>query len=359
MPDRSSRLDSGTTGDVNALTTPENMVLIGEPIYNVYDALLVIVPSPGAGGTVGRQKMAENGNVIPRDRVFLNHSTFTNVPLNSQGVDVYRFVPGFEMAFHEDMFSLEVRVPFAVSLDSDIIAGGITDNDSLEFGNVTTTLKTLIARSENTAIGAGVSLAYPTASDVNVSDVGGTTLLSIENEALHVLPYIGAAHSVGRVSTQAFLQADIGTNGNTTYVRDVNTGVLEESGKLNDAAFLFASYSIAYWLYQDASVSRTFYRDCNTQYKSTTYSVGDGFITGFAPLVELHYNRSLQQSDTVYSGPIQISNVDKFSLTNVVVGGLFTFGAGGSLNLAWAAPLIGRDDKQFDSEFRLLVNFEL
>ncbi len=351
-------LDSGTVGDVNAVAT-EGVVLLAEPIYNVYDALFVYVPSPGAGGTVGRQKIAENGRVVPSDRVFVNNSVFTNVPLTSNGVDVYRFVPGFEIAFQEDLMSVEVRVPFAVSLDSDIIAGGVTDTNSVEFGNVVTTLKMLLARTDDVAIGAGVSLAYPTASDISVKDVAGTPLLNIENQALHVLPYVGGAHTQGRLSAQGFLQADIGANGNTTSVRNLETGLLEESGKLNDAAFLFASASLAYWLYQDVSISRTYEQACGTHYKSTTYSVGNTFLTGFAPIVEFHWNRSLQQSDAVYSGPIQISNVDKFSLTNVVLGGLFTFGTGGSLNVAWAAPLIGRDDRQFDSEFRLILNFEL
>ncbi len=62
-------------------------------------------------------KLSENTSPIPRDRVFVNYSYFDNVPLQQGGVDVNRFVPGFEKTFFNGITSVEVRAPMASTLD--------------------------------------------------------------------------------------------------------------------------------------------------------------------------------------------------------------------------------------------------
>ena len=115
---------------------------------------------------------------------------------------------------------------------------------------------------------------------------------------------------------------------------------------------------MGYWLYQNGTSQTTFAYDGRKQVKRTVYSA-DHWLTGFAPLMELHFNRSLQESDPVQSGNIIIQSFEQFSLTNLVLGGFMTFGNGGSVTVAWSAPIIGRDDKQFAQELRIALDWEL
>ncbi|MFG0294665.1 MAG: hypothetical protein ACF8PG_02065, partial [Maioricimonas sp. JB045] len=244
-------LPSGTSGDVT-LQAPEGAgILLNQPIYNIHDALLVVIPNPGGGGVVGRQKIAEGNTVVPQDRVFLNYSSFIGVPLTTTGIDVERFVPGFEKTFLGGNMSLEVRVPFATTLSGDIVADGNFDTESAELGNVTATMKVVLMRTPGWLLGAGVSLSTPTAPDINVRLTDGTPLVHLQNESLHVMPYIGAAFTpTSRFFGQWYIQGDIGANPNDVRALDTTTGMLADAGKMDDAAFLYASLSLGYWLYR-------------------------------------------------------------------------------------------------------------
>ncbi len=72
--------------------------------------LVVTIPSPSAGGVVGRTKISDDNSPLPRDRVIFNYDYFDNAQLTSTGVNVHRFSPGFEKTFFDQMASIEVRV---------------------------------------------------------------------------------------------------------------------------------------------------------------------------------------------------------------------------------------------------------
>src|SRR5690606_19169299 len=110
------------------------------------DFVTLVIPDPAAapGAVVGRQKIAENSSPIPRSRVFVNYSFFDATALAPEGVDVSRVTPGFEYAFFGDSLSIEVRAPFASTLDSDVNFFGRTSTREVEFGNVTGWLKALM-----------------------------------------------------------------------------------------------------------------------------------------------------------------------------------------------------------------------
>ncbi|MBX3439038.1 MAG: hypothetical protein KF861_16225, partial [Planctomycetaceae bacterium] len=261
-------LNSGTRGTIDLLAPedPNEMTtLLNQPIYNIHDAIQVFIPTPGAN--VGRQKIVENNSVFPRDRVFLNYSAFTNVPLSATGENVHRFVPGFEMAFLEEQMSLEVRLPFAATLDSDIRAGGLTARNELEFGNMVTTLKMLVRQNENSATAIGCSLALPTAADVTVRDFFGEEFISMENNSLHVMPWVGAAVYEGRWFAQGYLQGDIDTTGYRVLVRNDSTGNFDDAGELYDAAFVYCSASVGYWIYQNGYTQTNFAQEGNRTVK--------------------------------------------------------------------------------------------
>ena len=363
-------VNSGTVGTVNLLAPETTSTLLDEPIFNIHGAVQVFVPSPGAGGTVGRQKISENRNVLPKDRVYVNYSGFSQVPIGIGRNTVHRIVPGVEKTFFNGNTSLETRFPFASTVDSTISTVGATNDDEVEFGNVTVTLKQLLYRTETLAVSIGTTLAMPTASDVRVVGAPGLTWLQIQNQALHVLPFIGAAFAPDdRFFSQAFLQADIGANGNPVHMlqqrrvfseRDSRQSELRSElvrmGDLDDTPFLFASTSMGYWLYKQSPVINRV-RSGNTDY--TYYEqTGPTKITGFAPIIEFHLNQALDGGNAVRSGPLLISNTENVSVTNMVLGATTTFGRGGSLTAAWSTPVIGLDDKQFNNEVRLWLAFE-
>lgn len=355
-------LDSGTVGTVNSLA-PENAgTLLNEPIYNIHDAITIFVPSPGAGGSIGRQKVSENRKVVPTDRAYFNYSAFSGVPVGFGRNDVHRFVPGAEKTFWNGKMSVEGRIPFAATVDSNISVDGVTNDSEVELGNLTLTLKGLVHETMSTATSIGLTFSLPTADDINVFQEPGQTLLLVENEALHLMPFIGWAYAPNeRFFAQLFTQVDIAANSNPVFISDTftsiaPTGQLSRFGSLHDAAFLYVSGTLGYWMYREPAVVTR--RWDGRQYRTVTEYGGSPYFTGFAPLLEIHFNRSLEAGDEIKTGAININSYDTFSLTDVIIGAMVTFGQGGSFRAAYAMPVIGMDDKQFNSEVRLSLAWE-
>lgn len=298
------------------------------------DAVIVNVPSPGGGGAVGRVKIAENNSPIPRDRVFFNYSLFHNVPLTSQGPEVNRYTPGFEKTFWNGNASVELRVPFASTLDSNLVAG-VTNGSNTEFGNATGILKLLLWSNDNWAFAGGLGVNAPTADDVVVSLPNGRPLIAINNDAFHLQPFLGLLWTPSdRFFAQGFAQVDVDIDGNPVWADLQNLG-LERFGRLKDATLMIADVGIGYWIYRGASRR----------------------VTGLAPVWELHYSRSLEDQDVLQQGGFVIGNSGQdVDVLNTTVGlnvELFNYAL---LTAGYTAPLSDDTDRQFDGEFRLMCN---
>ncbi|MCA9217140.1 MAG: hypothetical protein KDB27_28925 [Planctomycetales bacterium] len=293
----------------------------------------VPIPGPGTGGAVvGRQKIGENGSPLPRDRVFFNYSYFDSVPFTMQGVDVNRFTPGIEKTFLDENASIELRFPFATTLESDIISDGPTGTSAAEFGNITMYLKALLTRSDSCAVGGGLGIALPTADSLTVSLADGTPQVVVSNEAVHLMPYIGMLHQAPRSNmfVQGFLQLDFDLNGNPVYAD--NDGGMERAGVINDVNYLFADFGIGWWIDGKSG----------------------GLFSSIVPTIELHYNRSLQDTDFITGGGFQIGNdADTIELLNLVVASSFYVGPSKRIGVGYATPLGGGFDQQFDGELRV------
>ena len=299
---------------------------------------VVNVPSPAAGGVIGRMKIAENTSPLPRDRVFFNYSYFNGVPLIANGVDVNRFTPGFEKTLFNGNASIEVRAPFASTLSNNIVADGVTNANSTQFGNLTLYYKQLLYRSETNAVSGGLGIALPTASDMHVVTSAGASLVNIKNESIHLLPFLGHLYTPNeQFFFQQFLQFDFDTNGDPVDVAGVN-GVMTSAGRANDVTFLYYSVSAGYWLYDNPDSDHLFNR--------------------IAPIVELHYNRSLQTTDVVSANGFQIGNYsDNVEVLNATVGMTAMMGQSKTLTVGYVTPLGGGSDKQFNGELRLIFNW--
>ncbi len=294
---------------------------------------------PGAGGGVGTSKIAENSSPIPRDRVYINYSYFDGVPLLANGVDVNRFTPGFEKTFFDGMSSIEIRTPFASTLSNNLNAFGNNDPRSSQFGNLTMYLKQLLYTSDTLAVSAGLGITLPTAGNINVFQAPDQQLFSIQNRSVHLLPFLGSLYTPSdNMFVQQFLQFDFDANGNPVNTSDGNGG-MQPAGRINDMTYLYYSIGAGYWLYDNPN--------------------SDGLFTRIAPMVELHYNKSLTSTDgfTTANGIGINTTPTNFDLLNGTIGMTAMLGDNKTLTLAYCTPLSSIDHRQFNGEVRLMFNW--
>ena len=163
-------------------------------VVQTYDYFITAsIASPGAGGNVGRVKLADNNSAVPQNRIIGDFNYFDNVSLFEQ-TDVRRFTPGIEKTFRSPLTggvsSILVQVPMAITLNSSVIQGGPNDTSFSELGNVQLATKTLLYSSNRFVSSAGIGVTLPTADDFNLQLSDGTQLISVDNEAVHVTPYL-------------------------------------------------------------------------------------------------------------------------------------------------------------------------
>jgi hypothetical protein len=297
---------------------------------------VIDAPNPGGGGTVGRVKIAENNSPLPRDRVFHNFSYFDNVPLLPSGVNVSRFVPGFEKTFFGGIASVEMRFPFAATLDNVIVSDGATDTNNVEFGNIGIPLKVLIYQNPNVAFSAGMQISLPTADDTVVQMADGTELIRIENDSVHLMPFVGLLLTPNdRLFTQAFVQVDADTRGSFVTAPGFAAG-FNPIGRLDDVTFLFVDVGVGYWLHRN--------------------NAGSG-LTGLAPTLEVHWNSSLGDAPFLQSGPLAITSPGgDTDIVNLVLGTMLEWNQNTTLTLGYATPLTSGWDQEFDGELRVIFN---
>ena len=90
-----------------------------------FQHVFVNVPTPTGGGVVGQTRISDDNSPLPRDRVLFNYDYFDGTPLTPNGLDVHRMEAGFEKTFFDGWTSVELRLPFASSLSSDIASDGV------------------------------------------------------------------------------------------------------------------------------------------------------------------------------------------------------------------------------------------
>jgi hypothetical protein len=305
-------------------------------------------------GGARRLKIAENGSPIPDDRVYFMYNHFHNslaaqvLPLAAPpgasglaGVDsnIDRYVVGIERMYLDDLASIEVRMPWCSSFD---FQAGTFDMDGGNVGNLQVVMKYLLLADDISSLGAGLAVDIPTGSDVSLSFAGGDPILqlgaiTIENDAVHLLPYLGLVLADDTLFIQFFGQLDFAVNGN-----DVRSLLLAGDSQFNDQNLLFLDVSAGYWLYRDPDACA---------------------ITGLAALAELHYTTSIQDADQVVipqinSRPAVIGNeFNRFDVLNLTAGFDTEIANTTSLRVGAAVPVEGDfDDRFFDAELQVQVN---
>jgi hypothetical protein len=313
--------------------------------------LFVIIP----GYAVGFVKLTENMSPIPRDRVYMNYSYFHNANLWGEQADINRFMPGFEKTFYDGWTSIELRTPFAATLDNfqDIqYPGGgsmaeLSEYRDIQFGNMSVIFKTLLWEQQTWAFTAGVQVMLPTANNsfvygpTTTPDESNIQQIFVANESVHVMPFVGGIWAPNeRFFSQALLQFDRDCNGNLAYVNTTQDGSLRgrqltQAGRLFYPTFMYASFGSGYWLYKDNKAN----------------------FTGFSPILEVHVNQALEDFDPLCFQGYQLgTNPGVISVVNGLVGCNFEWGTRSTLTFAYVTPLGGGLDRFFDGEVRALYN---
>src|SRR5262249_20377071 len=287
---------------------------------------------------VGRTKISEDNNPLPRDRVIFDYDYFNSVPLTLGGVGVQRFSPGFEKTFFDRLTSIEVRVPFATTLDSDLNSGNMGSERATELGDVHITLKGLLYRSQEWNVAVGLGIDLPTASDTRVFFIDGTEIVRIKNEDVLLTPYFAYLWTPNdRLFFQNWFEFCFDPNGNPVAVNPDFT-TLRTVGRITDQTLMQIDAQIGYWIYRAEDSSR--------------------WLTALAPFFELHYNTTLNKADTVQGGAFVIGTTSgHFDQLNVSTGFVAQIADNFTLALGAAFPLKGGTDRSFDYQLGIRANW--
>lgn len=305
------------------------------------------VPSAGGGGPV---KIGENNRALPTDRISFAYSHFHNAfqftqalafgPANTQLYPLDRYTFGFEKTFADATWSLEIRLPFQGDFE---FQGATVSGAGGSVGNLALIFKHLLYLDEQLSVVAGLGIETPTGSSFTVTDTSSfpTSQLVFQNDALYLLPYIGALWGGDRpYFINVFLQFDFATGGNRIEAGDLG-GPLNTLGRFNQQNLLFFDLGTGYWLYQN--------------------DTGSG-LSSLAAILELHYTSSLQDTDTVTGnagGRVVdfTNNANRFDVLNLTAGFQAQFNSLWFVRVACVVPLgAGDDDRFFDNEVQVQVN---
>ena len=288
-------------------------------------------------GGVGRMKIAENGAVLPTDRVFFRYSSVQGVAFSNGRHSLNRFVPGIEKTLFDGLTSLEVRAPFATdaTTTSSFDGSSFTNGYDTRFGNLTLYAKAILHQTERLAFTGGLGIALPTASDIRVNYANGNTLLRVQNDSMHLQPFLGMLYTPNtRFYAQGFVQYDATASGNRVAINAAGAG-LQQAGRLTDPNHIYLDAGLGYWLYRGN---------------------GNSGLTGIVPTVEVHQTSSTQDGDVVAAGPFQVGNFSgSTSITSIAAGTTLEFGRQSQLTAGYATPIGGGVDRQYNGAFQ--VNF--
>jgi hypothetical protein len=327
----------GNTADVFDNPADTNPSYTDAPVYKMFLVSQVSLGGPNPGDLVGRVRIQDNNNAMPQNRIFIDYNYFHNVPFTANGIDVNRVTPGIEKTFLQGMGSVEVRVPMAVTYNSTQFLAVGPDSSEPEFGNVAIIPKILLTSNEEHALSGGVAVALPTADDIRVFGRSGEQILNVENESVHLIPFLGYLYTPEHSDCffQAFITLDVDLNGNAVTADTTGNGSLTQIGEWNDQSLASGSATFGKYLYQNYSQNST--------------------VKSFSLISEAHYTGTASDADVLTSGPFILGNPDyDLALLNATFGGHLRL-KDSTLTGGYTVPLTS-SDRIFDGEFRLFIN---
>jgi hypothetical protein len=289
-------------------------------------------------------KIAEDTSPIPTDRVFLDFNHFNNAltTANGQIIGLDRYTLGFEKTFHDGLWSIEVEAPIDQGLNQcEDTSNSTGQNEGTVFGNLSVTAKCLLYHTDTFAASIGLMAELPTApctrftipdEDLIPGDpysFTGQATVTIKNQSVHIEPFIGFVYAPNdRLFAMSYVQFDVDANGNQV------TFDFEESDPiLRDPTLLYLDASAGYWLFRDEAPGGGLHR----------------YLTGIAPIVELHYTTALQNFHGIDG--FVVSDSERLDVLNLTGGLHFQMGPASALTVGAVVPLrTNTVDKEFDAE---------
>jgi hypothetical protein len=341
-PDSSGALRSFNTETQAPLNQPLAAGQTLDAFYAFDFVTTMSVPSPSGDGLIGRTSVATNTTVVPSNRLYFDYSLINNAVSTNRRESFDRFTVGFERAINvifEGRLSVEVRAPFAASLDHRIAVESGMGPSQVEFGNAMVIVKQLICSSENFAISGGLGLSLPTGSDVVVDSVNGGEFLRWDNETTHLKPFVAFAYVPDeRLFMSGFFEYDTPAGTNRVMLNLDGKG-LRTAGRLRDSSHILIDMSAGYWI--DSSRS---------------------YIQRWAPTMELHFDHGMGDtsviSDRATGGATyRIRDIsDDRQLLNFLVGATLDLDNDRYLSFGYVTG-IGGDGSDSDGELRVVLNW--
>jgi hypothetical protein len=294
----------------------------------------------------GPTKIADDTSPLPTDRVFFDYNSFNNALLTANGgeIGLIRYSIGVEKTFFDKTLSVEIKAPIDNGLDStqDLLAS-TADNEASAFGNLAIIPKLLLYSDSTWTLAGGLAIGVPTAPDASLRIGNNPLSIDIDNESVHLAPFLGLLIAPGnRLFSITYLQFDFDANGNT--VTETAQGTVFARGKLRNPTLMYVDTTLGYWLYQS----------------SPNEAGGYGWLTGIAPVVELHYTTTLQDAEPATNdrfNPLIIPLRSRLGILNLTAGLQFVLGPQNYLTVSGVAPLRTEPgDKQFDAEVVVQFN---
>ena len=276
-----------------AASTSASPSMIGDFFGGGYQYL---VASPANGATVAVAggdrvlKFSDNNSPIPQNRLFFNYHLFNNSVVDVNGQT--QNTNRFTFGLEKTVWDGTASIEFRVPFEASVDATqmvGSNDTLAAEFGNLALATKLLI--------------------------------------------YLGVyCRPNNRVFTQFVTQVNFDVSGSTVTVFDPSFFGGVGSDRIFEQSLLFLDYSLGYWMYHVRS---------------------DDWITGIAPMVELHYTSTLNDLDLPdISGAYVFEEDLRRDALNLTGGVLFELGPQTYLRLAGVAPL-RHNSLIYDAEFGL------
>jgi hypothetical protein len=333
-----------------------------------------------------RQKIAENNSPMPRDRVYFTYQHFRNAIFNTvtdddpdpdltdaQDTDVDKYLLGVERTLWTDKLSVQLQIPFANQLDTDMLLDFRTPpsapgDTEVAFGNISVALKAVLLedRCRRFLLSGGVMVELPTSSDVSIRALDITDFtdpltgqdipreldfrMLFHNDSVILSPFLGALYRPNsRYFFQGFWQLDTDVSGSDL---DFDPTVTSAGAPVPtvDRTFHFSGQTLmrfdlggGVWLYRNRCARG---------------------LSGVAMLLEVHHSTTLDDADIftidtpgLPGGTIDFGNVaNRIDITNLTLGPTFEISNRGLVGVGCVLPLSEGDNKPFDFEFQLQID---
>ena len=292
----------------------------------------------GISGGSSRTLASRNNHVLPLTRAYFDYSFSDaarfDAATDARSGDIHQGIFGIERAFFDNLLSLEIRLPTVNGYGE--VQNAIVNQPAQQdtsFGNMYLGTKALLYQDSNHVLTTGVGFTLPTGHSTEFR-LAAVQVAAIDNGTTFIQPFIAYAHTRGKGFLQTWTSLDFAVGGNDLSVGNAFRGTYQEQNLLH------LDLQMGYWLYKTCQSNK--------------------LITGFAPLLELHYTSTLNDSDSLNLVQDYENPFNRMDILNATVGSQINIGRRANCRLGVALPLLGGPfDDSHVADASLFAQFDL